>query len=69
MDNYKTVTPIRDRWLFTSFAAREKNLWYPGLVRDEPLEKLDQFSYVGNRARYRFIELDVSTQLDQQLRP
>ena len=25
---------------------------------------LDQFSYVGNRARYRFIELDMSTELD-----
>ena len=26
---------------------------------------LDQFSYVGNRDRYRFFELDMSTELDQ----
>ena len=26
---------------------------------------LDQFSYVGNQARYRFIELDMSTELDK----
>ena len=25
---------------------------------------LDQFSYLGNRARYEFIELDMSTGLD-----
>ena len=30
-----------------------------------PEEKLDQFSYVGNRARYEFIELDISTGLEQ----
>ena len=27
----------------------------------------DQFSYVGNRARYEFIELDISTGLDEQI--
>ena len=26
---------------------------------------LDRFSYEGNRGRYRFIELDMSTELDQ----
>lgn len=31
--------------------------------------KTDQFSYLGNRARYRFIELDVSTGLDEQSTP
>ena len=30
-------------------------------------KKLDQFSYVGNRARYEFIELDMSTGLDEQI--
>ena len=27
----------------------------------------DQFSYVGNRARYRFIELDILTGLNEQM--
>ena len=31
--------------------------------------KTDQFSYLVNRARYRFIELDVSTGLDEQSTP
>lgn len=31
--------------------------------------KTDQFRYLGNRARYRLIELDVSTGLDEQSTP
>ena len=31
------------------------------------LKLLDQFSYLGNRARYEFIELDLSTGLDKQI--
>ena len=27
-------------------------------------DQLDQFSFLGNRARYEFIELDMSTRLD-----
>ena len=32
-----------------------------------PLPHWDHISYVGNRAQYGFIELDMSTSLDQQL--
>ena len=28
---------------------------------------VDQFSFLGNRARYEFIELDMSTGLDEQI--
>ena len=28
---------------------------------------MDQFSFLGNRARYDFIELDMSTGLDKQI--
>ena len=37
------------------------------LVPPEKWESLDQFSNVGNRARYGFIELDMSTGLDEQI--
>ena len=32
----------------------------------EVKEKLDHISFLGNRARYRSIELDMSTELDRQ---
>ena len=31
------------------------------------LDQLDQFSYLGNRARYEFIELDMSTGHDMSI--
>jgi len=33
---------------------------------DNDIDNVDHISYVGNRARYRFIKLDMSTGLDKQ---
>ena len=34
---------------------------------EDEISVLDQFRYVGNRARYEFFELDMSTGLDEQI--
>ena len=41
--------------------------WTINISSLAPLPHWDHISYVGNRAQYGFIELDMSTSLDQQL--
>ena len=60
------------KWLvFQEFCLRvNRNCW--GLLNilktgNENVDQLDQFGFLGNRARYDFIELDMSTGLDKQI--
>ena len=57
-------------WATELDTSLSSSISQPSSIDNRPRETvldMDQFSYVGNRARYRFIELDISTGLDEQI--